>query len=132
MVTAFVGFVGGWHQANMGWAGAVLGCLVATYFTFLPSFLFILLGAPFIEQMRGELRLSAALSGITAAVVGVVLYLAVFFGGRVFVDPNKQIQWFSIAIATVAFIALWRFKIGIVRVVLACGMVGALAWLVNG
>lgn len=131
MVTAFVGFVGGWHQAHMGWLGAVLGCLVATYFTFLPSFLFILLGAPFIEQMRGELRLNSILSGITAAVVGVVLYLAVFFGSRVFIGAQDQIQWSSITIAAIAFIALWRFKIDIVRVVLACGLLGALVWLLS-
>jgi chromate transporter len=151
MVVAFVGFVGGWHQAEAAgasvvWPSAVFGCVVATYFTFLPSFLFILLGAPFVEQMRGELRLTAALSGITAAVVGVVLHLAVFFGQRVFLPTLQKaewlatfhesaiagkiqlvatsIDWLAVIIAAAAFVALWRFKADIVRVVLCCGAVG--------
>lgn len=136
MVVAFVGFVGGWQQAGMGPAGAVLGCVVATYFTFLPSFLFILLGAPWIEQMRGELRLTAILSGITAAVVGVVAHLAYFFALRVFwpESPPKTatIDYLAVAIAGAAFVALWRFKAGIVQVVLACGAIGLIATLVHG
>jgi chromate transporter len=128
MVVAFVGFVGGWQRTGMGWTGAVAGCCVATYFTFLPSFLFILLGAPFIERMRGELRLNAALSGITAAIVGVVLHLAYDFGLKVFFT-NGGIDPWSIAIAAAAFVALWRFKQDVVRVVVAAGVVGlAISW----
>lgn len=143
MVTAFVGFVGGWQQyaqspLALHWTSAVLGCLVATYFTFLPSFVFILLGAPIIEQMRGELRLTAALSGITAAVVGVILHLAVTFGRDVFLAHVYEwdwqsladgVDWFAVLLASISFIALWRLKVDIVRVVLICGLAGlALTW----
>jgi chromate transporter len=136
MVVSFVGFVGGWRQADMGWQGAVLGCVVATYFTFLPSFLFILLGAPFIEQMRGELRLTAALSGITAAVVGVILNLALFFGVHVFLPnvevswdtlasfPFDSVDWLALIVSATAFVALWRFKVDVIYVVAACGAIG--------
>ena len=139
MVVAFIGFVGGWQATDMGWSGAVLGCLIATYFTFLPSFLFILLGAPFIERMRGELRLTAALSGITAAVVGVILNLAIFFGKTVFFpglsaefqshywDFNQlaaAIDYFAVLLAAAAFIALIRFKLNLAYVVAGCAAVG--------
>ena len=123
MVVAFVGFVGGWQRAGMGWTGAVLGSTIATYFTFLPSFLFIMLGAPLIERMRGELRLNAALSGITAAVVGVILHLAYEFGRKVFFTTGGIDPW-SVAIAVVAFVALWRFKQNVVRVVIIAGLLG--------
>jgi len=133
MVVAFVGFVGG-YQATGAWSGAVWGCLVATYFTFLPSFLFILLGAPFIEQMRGELRLTAMLTGITAAVVGVIAHLAFFFGQQVFAarQPISQawydsVDWLAVSVATVCFLALWRWKADILYVVLVCGALGLLA-----
>jgi chromate transporter len=139
MVVSFVGFVGGWQQAGMDWQGAVLGCVVATYFTFLPSFLFILLGAPFIEQMRGELRLTAALSGITAAVVGVILNLALFFGMHVFLPnvefswdtlanfPTASVDWLAVIVSATAFVALWRFKIDVLYVVAACSVIGLAA-----
>jgi chromate transporter len=140
MVVAFVGFVGGWQQPMAALlpsplVSGSLGCIVATYFTFLPSFLFILLGAPFIERMRGELRLTAALSGVTAAVVGVVLNLAVFFGREVFwpADPSTaahRIDWVAIAIAAATLAALWRFKLSIVQVVGGAAVVGLLVrWL---
>ncbi len=81
MVLQFVGFMAGWHQAQaLGLWGAVLGGLIATYFTFVPCFFFIFLGAPYMEQIRGNRFLSGALGAITAGVVGVVLNLAVWFG----------------------------------------------------
>src|SRR4030095_95399 len=82
MVVAFVGFLGGWNQQVLGSAlaaGGALGASVATFFTFLPSFLFILVGAPFIESTRGQMHFTAPLTGITAAVVGVIVNLATFF-----------------------------------------------------
>jgi chromate transporter len=129
----------------MGWAGAVLGCLIATYFTFLPSFLFILMGAPFIEQMRDELRLTSALTGITAAVVGVILNLALFFGQTVFMPTRhmmlppgsavpmqivSSIDPFAVMIAIAAFVALHRFKVSLGYVVGACALLGlaSLGW----
>ncbi len=139
MVVAFVGFVGGWQASDLGWFGAVLGCVISTYFTFLPSFLFILIGGPFIEQMREELRLTAALTGITAAVVGVILNLALFFGKTVFfptpsdtrtdwsiADIMQRIDFISVGIAVAAFVALHRFKLGLGWVIAACAAIGVL------
>src|SRR4029077_13010941 len=87
MVVAFVGFVGAWTKVALG-AGAValagcVGACVATFFTFLPSFLFILLGGPLVESTHGDLRFTAPLTGITAAVVGVIVNLAAFFAWHV-------------------------------------------------
>jgi len=144
MVVAFVGFVGGYQASGMGWTGAILGCLIATYFTFLPSFLFIFLGAPYIESMRGELHLTSALTGITAAVVGVILNLAVFFGKTVIwptlslphSDPFSlpatataiaaSTNWFGLVLAIAAFVALQRFKVSLSYVVLVCAAAGLL------
>ncbi|MBX9788781.1 MAG: chromate efflux transporter [Pirellulales bacterium] len=129
MVVSFVGFVGGWHQPDgdlSAAASALAGCLTATWFTFLPSFLFILIGAPWIEQTRGSLRLNAVLAGITAAVVGVVLNLALFFGRAVLLTDEGGLAWFNVLLAMAAFVALYRFKIDVVRVVLAAGVVGLL------
>ena len=131
MVVAFVGFVGGWHQPTAGLAqlgSGLLGCLTATWFTFLPSFVFILIGAPWIEQTRGSLRLTAILAGITAAVVGVILNLALFFGRAVLLTPDGDILWFNVLLALAAFVALYRWKIDVVRVVLAAGAVGLLKY----
>lgn len=141
MVVAFVGFVGGWQATDMGWFGAVLGCLIATYFTFLPSFLFILIGAPFIEQMRDEIRLTAALTGITAAVVGVILNLALFFGKTVFLPNVSQINttgeisisslmssldWIAMLIAIASFVAMHRFKVSLSYVIAFCALAGVI------
>jgi chromate transporter len=83
MVVTFVGFVGGWTQQVFGpdsvAASALVAAVVVTFFTFLPSFVFILLGAPFIETTHGNLKLTAPLTAITAAVVGVIFNLAMFF-----------------------------------------------------
>ena len=88
MVVAFVGFVGGWTKAVFGpdslALAGIAGACVATFFTFLPSFLFILAGGPLVETTHGQLRFTAPLSGITAAVVGVIVNLAVFFAWHVF------------------------------------------------
>ncbi len=124
MIVAFVGFVGGWQVSGLGVPGAILGNLVATYFTFLPSFLFILLGAPFIEATHGSLKFTAPLTGITAAVVGVILNLAVFFGYHVLFPQGGDFEWFSALIGAVALIGLWRFKWGIIPVILTCGAIG--------
>lgn len=131
MVVAFVGFVGGWHQPTAGLTplgSSLLGCLTATWFTFLPSFIFILIGAPWIEQTRGSLRLTAVLAGITAAVVGVILNLALFFGRAVLLTPEGDVVWFNVLLAVAAFVALYRYKVDVVRVVLAAGAVGLLKY----
>jgi chromate transporter len=127
MVVAFVGFVGGWTQAlfgaeNLFVAGAA-AALVATYFTFLPSFLFIFAGAPLVEATHGDLKFTAPLTGITAAVVGVVVSLAVFFAQHVFLAADA-IDWVSVALAAAALVALMRFRAGLIPVILACGAGG--------
>lgn len=130
MVVAFVGFVGGWTREIFGTellplAGAA-GASVATLFTFLPSFLFILLGGPAVEATRGDVKFTAPLTGITAAVVGVVLNLAVFFAYHVLWPEGfeARFEWFAALIGAVAFILLFKFRVGIVPVIGACAAVG--------
>ncbi len=126
MVVAFVGYVGAWTKAagiSPQMAG-ILGGLVATYFTFLPCFLWIFLGAPYIEQTRGNIQLTAALSAITASVVGVVLNLAVFFGRHVLFPVTGSFDFASFALAAVAFIGLWKFRWDVVYVILGGAGIG--------
>ena len=130
MVVAFVGFVGGWTKEIFGSDFLLLagfaGACVATLFTFLPSFLFILLGGPAIEATRGDIKFTAPLTGITAAVVGVILNLATFFAYHVLWPQgfDSPFEWFSALIGVVAFIALFKYKAGIVSVIGACAALG--------
>jgi chromate transporter len=136
MIVAFVGFVGAWTKAALGpEALALAGCAgaaVATFFTFLPSFLFILLGGPLVESTHGNLQITAPLTGITAAVVGVILNLAVFFAWHVFWPEGfaGRLEWFSLLIGFAAIIALWRYKTGMIPVILSCGATGLIYQLV--
>jgi chromate transporter len=130
MVVAFVGFVGGWTKEIFGpdsllIAGAA-GASIATLFTFLPSFMFILLGGPAVEATRHDVKFTAPLTGITAAVVGVVVNLAVFFAYHVLWPQGFEgtFEWFSLLIGITAFIALFRYKVGIVPVIGACALIG--------
>jgi chromate transporter len=130
MVVAFVGYVGGWTKEIFGpdmlaLAGAAGAC-VATLFTFLPSFLFILLGGPAVEATRDDVKFTAPLTGITAAVVGVVLNLAAFFAYHVLWPQgfDGAFEWFSALIGMAAFVALFRLKMGIVQVIGICAVVG--------
>jgi chromate transporter len=138
MVVAFVGFVGAWTKAAVGpEALALAGCagaVVATFFTFLPSFLFILLGGPLVESTHGDLRFTAPLTGITAAVVGVILNLAVFFAWHVFWPAgfSGRFDWFSALIGLAAIAALWRWRNGMIPVILACGATGLIYRLLAG
>jgi len=130
MVVAFVGFVGGWGRQILGpealFAGGALAATVVTFFTFLPSFFFILLGAPFIESTHGQLRFTAPLTGITAAVVGVIVNLAVFFAIHVWWPAGLAgaVDVPSVLIAVAALVALTRFKLGVIPVIVACGLAG--------
>ena len=130
MVVAFVGFVGGWTKEIFGpdtlFLAGVAGASIARLFTFLPSFLFILLGGPAIEATRHDVKFTAPLTGITAAVVGVVLNLAVFFAYHVLWPKGFEgsFEWFSALIGAAAFVALFRYKIGIVTVIAACAAIG--------
>lgn len=130
MVVAFVGFVGGYVMQVFGpeqafLAGTVAATLV-TWFTFLPSFLFILAGGPLVESTHNALKFTAPLTAITAAVVGVILNLACFFGYHV-LWPNGfagTLDWPSAIIAIAAAIALFRYKRGVIQVLMACGLAG--------
>ncbi|MFM2403616.1 MAG: hypothetical protein RL223_1496 [Pseudomonadota bacterium] len=135
MVVAFVGFVGGWTQALFGTdaqllSGIVAACVV-TLFTFLPSFCFIFLGGPFIESTHGNLKFTAPLTAITAAVVGVIVNLAVFFAWHVLWPQGwgGAFQWPAALIGAASALALLRYQRGIVPVVLAAGLAGwAWSW----
>ena len=126
MIVAFVGFVGAWtHQlfgTSLALAGAV-GATVATFFTFLPSFVFILAGGPLVESTRDNVRLTAPLTAISAAVVGVIVSLAVFFGKHVFVAGGHP-DWAAVAISAAACVALFRFKVGTIKLIAACAVAG--------
>jgi chromate transporter len=130
MVVTFVGFVGGWTHALFGSDSLLLAGVVAaavvTFFTFLPSFVFILLGGPLVESTHGDLKFTAPLTAITAAVVGVILNLAAFFGYHVLWPQGLtgSFEWMSAIIGILALTALVRFKSGVIPVILACGLAG--------
>jgi chromate transporter len=130
MVITFVGFVGGWVKQVFGgdavFASAFIASAIATFFTFLPSFVFIFLGGPFIETTHGNLKLTAPLTAITAAVVGVIVNLAMFFAYHVFWPTGfgGAVDWPSIVLAVVATVAIFRFKVGVIPVILASGVLG--------
>ena len=138
MVVAFVGFVGGYVHPMFGaehafLAGAVAASLVS-WFTFLPSFLFILAGGPLVESTHNELKFTAPLTAITAAVVGVILNLALFFGYHVLWPQGfaGAFDWPSALIAIAAAVALFRFKRGVIPVLLGCALAGLAVHLLRG
>jgi chromate transporter len=126
MVLQFVGFLGGWnHPGNLPpLLAATLGALVTTWTTFVPCFLWVFLGAPYIEKLRGAKQLTAALSTVTAAVVGVILNLAVWFGVHVIFPPGRNVDWFAIVVCAIAFVGMLRWKWSIIPVLLGSGMLG--------
>ena len=130
MVVAFVGFVGAYAQALLGpdslfLAGALAATLV-TWFTFLPSFVFILAGGPFVESTHNDLKFTAPLTAITAAVVGVILNLALFFGYHTMWPQGFDAPFDTSAalIAIAAAVALLKFKLNVMQVIGACGLLG--------
>lgn len=132
MVVTFVGFVGGWISqifgAEAAFVSAVIAAAIVTFFTFLPSFIFIFIGGPFIETTHGNLKFTAPLSAITAAVVGVIFNLALFFAYHVFWPQGlaSTVDWFSVALAAAATIVMFRIKAGVIPVILSCGVLGML------
>ena len=132
MVVAFVGFLGGYADPVFGrdatfLSGAAAAILV-TWFTFLPSFVFILAGAPLVESTRGNLRLTAPLTGITAAVVGVIVNLALFFGYHVLWPDGRTGTFDGVAAALLAVSAwaLFHWKQSVIRVIAASAVAGLL------
>lgn len=126
MVLQNIGFLAGWNNPQDGFNQtifAVVCALLATFATFLPSFLFIFAFAPFIEHLQDNLQLKSALAAVTAAVVGVISTLALSFGATI-VFHDKNVDWFAIILAAAAFVALLRFKINVLWLILAGGSLG--------
>jgi len=137
MIVTFVGFLAGWSQLPLASSTALIsglaGAIVVTYFTFLPSFLLILAGGPLVESTRNNLKFTAPLTAITAAVVGVIVNLAVFFAWHV-LWPQGFEGTFDLTAALIgisALLALFRYKIGIVTVIMISGLAGLLLMFVK-
>jgi len=142
-VVQFVGFMGAYGEArNLDpMVAGIIGSVVTTWVTFAPCFLFIFVGAPWVEYLRGNRSLNAALRGITAAVVGVVLNLAVWFAlhtlfgevnphsvglARVLVPRSASVDWWAVIIAAGAMVAVLRCRVGIAATLGAAAVVGML------
>lgn len=126
MVLQFVGFLAAWNQPGdlPPLLAATLGALITTWTTFVPCFLWILLGAPYVERLRGIKSLSSALATVTAAVVGVILNLALWFGLHVIFPRDGNVDWFAFVVCAVVFFGMLRWKWNIVTVVLGSGLLG--------
>ena len=146
MVVQFVAFLGAYRDAGDldPWVAAVLASLLVTWVTFLPSFLFIFLGAPYVEQLRGNHALSAALTGITAAVVGVIANLAVYFAVQTIFGQTNDITWgpasfevpelssvrpLAMVITLLAAVMIFRLRWSVLRTLGVCAVVGLIAGL---
>jgi chromate transporter len=146
MVVQFVAFLGAYRDPGAldPWVAAVLASLLVTWVTFVPSFLFVLLGAPYMERLRGNRSLSAALTGITAAVVGVIANLGVYFAVHTLfsetvaldwsvlsleVPDVSTVRWVSLAIAVVAAVLLFRVRWSVLRTLGVCAVLGLAAGL---
>jgi chromate transporter len=145
MVVQFVGFLGAYR--NPGdldpWVAALVGSTLVVWVTFVPSFLFVLLGAPHVEALRGNQRLSGALNGVMAAVVGVIANLGVYFAVHTVFDRSTQRRWgmvrvtvpvwstfspLALGVAALAALLVFRWKFGVLRVLAICGVLGASVW----
>ena len=128
MVNTFVGFMAGYNvEGGLAWGFA--GAVIATACTFAPSFVLIISGAPLIDRVRSSGSFASALNVVTIAVVGVIAALAVYVA-RNALRPGGDTDWFLVAVAVVAFVAVWRFRVGVVMVVVACAVAGLIAQLV--
>lgn len=133
MVVTWVGYIGGVTKTVLAnpIAAGFAGAAVATFFTFLPSFLFILAAGPVVESTRNDLKFTAPLTGVTAAVVGVIMNLAVFFAWHTFWPKgtaaapfSNPFEWFTVIVTVGAFVALWKYKADIMKVIPVCALLG--------
>ena len=133
MVLQFIGFMTGWQNSGSldQTAFAVLCALIVTFVTFLPSFLFVFCGAPYVERLQGNKRLSGALTFVTSAVVGVILNLSIVFGSAVFIGA-EGVNWSGILMSAAAFVALYFLKADVLLVVVAGGVIGLAKYLLIG
>ncbi|WP_218918737.1 chromate efflux transporter [Rufibacter tibetensis] len=135
MVLAFVGFMAGYNQYAGSLAMGALGLFTTTFYTFLPCFLFILAGAPLIERTRGNAAVKSVLGVVTAAVVGVVLNLTVYFGQAVLFPKELSLaglDYFALAWTVISFVAMYRFKIGMITWIIISALAGLGYYLVTG
>ena len=122
MVNTFVGFVAGYNvEGTLAWG--LIGATIATLATFVPCFVFIITGAPIIDRIRTTGTFANALNGVTISVVGVIAALAVFVARHALVVDGRP-EWVLATLAVAAFIAVWRYRAGVIPVILACAMVG--------
>jgi chromate transporter len=148
MVVQFVAFLGAYRNPGSldPWAAAVIGALLTVWVTFVPCFLFVLLGAPYVERLRGNRLLSSALTGITAAVVGVIANLALYFGlHTLFADVTTydsgpfnvavphldSIRWDAVAVTGLACVLLFRVRLSVLWTLGACSVAGAALYLMS-
>jgi chromate transporter len=141
MVVQFVAFLGAYRNPGglEPWVAALIGALLTTWVTFVPCFLFIFLGAPYVERLRGSRNLSAALTGITAAVVGVIANLALYFALHTLFADTTTSSWgpvelelpdlvtlrpVSLVIAIVAAVMIFRLRWSVLRTLGACALLG--------
>ncbi|MBX7172120.1 MAG: chromate efflux transporter [Pyrinomonadaceae bacterium] len=130
MVLQFIGFMAGWNATSQTYF-AILCAVLTTYVTFLPSFLFIFAGANYIEKLRTNTQLNKALSFVTASVVGVILNLALMFGGTV-IFSDSQIDWFSLTLAVISFVGLYFLKADVLMIVILGGLFGLAKYFLIG
>jgi chromate transporter len=128
MMLQFVGFVAAWqHPGDLPpLAAATLGALITTWVTFLPCFLFVFLGAPYVQGLHERPALASTLTAITAAVVGVILNLAIWFAWHALRPVEGSYDYFVAVVATVAWLAMERFKIGVIPVLAGCALLGVI------
>jgi chromate transporter len=148
MVVQFVAFLGAYRNPGSldPWVAAVIGALLTVWVTFVPCFLFVLLGAPYVERLRGNRALSAALMGITAAVVGVIANLALYFGLHtlfaevtsyqrgpldVAVPHLDSVRWDAVAVTALACLLLFRARLSVLWTLGACSVAGAALYLLS-
>jgi chromate transporter len=127
-VTQYVGFMGAWHLPGTlnPLASGILGALVTTYVTFLPCFMFVFAGAPYFEALEGNRGLQASLTAVTAAIVGVILNLAVFFALKVLFPEGRGVDGYALVVAIASYLALWKLKTPVYYLVPAGALLGML------